>query len=647
MSHTDDFVFLYLLTLNFLSWPFRHLQCDKSLEQEFIRLGQMQYATDHNPEFQEFKKSNRELVRSSYTNVWVQLNLPDFNGLFQLPIVKKELLEKYGNMIPEKFSPRTLPFPNLSKHTYFPLVVYFFLDDFWGYYHGVFYFQHEKSKIVIPYCVRTNSDIFPHSYISENTTHYSFWHHNLPRIFFNSNCIFEIRTQVVILTDDIACAEFYQTQLLRSGNFDLAWLSWYGDLKLYPWQQLKDKQVYFFMEPHSGLSYAQMLETASEVQEQLRAVRGPKLSLIFMNSNEFLGAWASPYRENIPMIINLEEWKNWTANLRIQGSDPFDYFKHKVTPRPNLPVLLNLTPFAHFIVHGNRILVTGSGNRKEMFLLALLTPFCSDTLMPASPKGTVLFVRHDQSYFHDWVATLQSNHGLNVSDLNQCQLSNNISGPYPLLLDMPLNISTLDPKSTADCQHLLYLIELSTYNLTAARPKILVLDSLSQFLVNALPQTQYFLDALYQNGWTVILVESRRSRYFKVFHCDQEIVVEPSAVCTGNEVVCSTETLIHGKIKKFYSINLVDGNQPILKESSYNRKSAGLLRPRWQLEKELKRLWREGAKGKEIAERLQISESMVKKLKREYGLSKPRSRPDLNLSGNNYYGSNFMPLKPK
>ena len=644
MSHTNDFVFLYLLTLNCLSWPFRHLPRDKSLEQEFIRLGQMQYATDHNPEFQKFRESNRELVRSSYTNVWVQLNLPNFNGLFQLPIAKKELLEKYGNMIPEKFSPRTLPFPDHPKCAYYPLVVYHVVDEYWGYYHGVFYFQHEKSKLVIPYCVRACSDIIPYSHISENTTHYSFWHHKLPRVFFNSNYMSEIRTQAVILTDDIACAEFYQTQLLRSGNFDLAWLSWYGDLKLYPWEQLKDKQVYFFMGPHSGLSYAQMLETASEVQEQLRAVGGSKLSLIFMNSNEFLGAWASPYKENIPMIINLEEWKNRTANLRIQGSDSFGCFKHKVAPRPRL-----FTPFgiAPSLVYGNRILVTGPGNRKEVFLLALLTPFCSYTLMPASSKGTVLFVRHDQSYFHDWAATLQGNHGLNVSDLNQWQLSNNISGPYPLLLDMPLNISTLDPKSTSDCQHLLTLIEQAVWRQNTEGSKVLVLDSLSQFLVKVLNSTLLFLENLYNNGWTVFFVESRRTPYLKAFHCDQVIVVEPSAVCTGNEVVCSTETLIHGKIKKFYSINLVDRNQPILKESSYNRKPAGLLRPRWQLEKELIRLFRAGAKGKEIAERLQISESMVKKLKREYGLSKPRSRPDLNPFGNNYYGPNFMHPKPK
>lgn len=51
MSHTDDFVFQYLLTLNFLHWPFRHLPRDKSLEQEFIKLGQKEYAIELIPNF--------------------------------------------------------------------------------------------------------------------------------------------------------------------------------------------------------------------------------------------------------------------------------------------------------------------------------------------------------------------------------------------------------------------------------------------------------------------------------------------------------------------------------------------------------------------------------------------------------------------
>ena len=627
MSHTDDFVFQYLLMLNFLHWPFRHLPRDKSLEQEFIKLGQKQYSMECNPEFQKLQeKSIRYQYKSS--TVWEQLKLDTLkNELMKFPIAPKEILEKFGDIVPADFTPRVHCSPSNAVRVNAFEWQYSFQDKNGFYYYGILYRKQKKSKLLIPFCIGQNH-------------HYSFWPDNLQCIFFNSGFIES--ADVLILTDDIACAASNQTLFWRSGNSDLAWLSWYGDMSRYPWEQLKEKKVYFFMEQHSGLNYEQMFETAIKVQEQLRAVGGPELSLIFMNPDEILGL--SPYRTNIPMIINLEEWKNWTANFRIQGSDPFDHFKHKVAPRPR-----HSTPFgiAPSLVYGNRILVTGSGSNKELFLVALLATFCGCTFIKAPLMGKVLFVRQDQSSLTEWLETLQINHGLNVSDLNQWQLSNNISGPYPLLLDMPLNISTLDSKSTSDCQHLLTLIEQTVWRQNAEGPKVLVLDSLSQFLVKVLNSTLLFLENLYNNGWTVFFVESRRTPYLKAFHCDQVIVVEPSPVYTGIEVVCSTATLIHGKIKKFYSINLVDRNQPILKESSFNRKSPGLLRPRWQLVEELTRLFRAGVKGKEIAERLQISESMVKKLKREYGLSKPRFRPDLNPSGNNNYGTNFMAPKPE
>lgn len=627
MSHTDDFVFQYLLTLNFLYWPFRHLPRDKSLEQEFIKLGQKQYSTECNPEFQKLQeKSIRYLYRSS--TVWEQLKLDTLkNELMKFSIAPKEILEKFGDIVPADFTPRVHCSPSNAVRVNAFEWQYSFQDKNGFYYYGILYRKQKKSKLLIPFCIGQNH-------------HYSFWPDNLQCIFFNSGFIES--ADVLILTDDIACAESNQTLFWRSGNSDLAWLSWYGDMSRYPWEQLKEKKVYFFMEQHSGLNYEQMFETAIRVQEQLRAVGGPELSLIFMNPDEILGV--SPYRTNIPMIINLEEWKNWTANFRIQGSDPFDYFKHKVAPRPR-----HSTPFgiAPSLVYGNRILVTGSCSNKELFLVALLAPFCGCTFIKVPLTGKVLFVRQDQSSLTEWIETLQINHGLNVTTLVPDKLSSNIPVPYPLLLDIPLNISELNLKSISDCQHLLTLIEQAVWRQNTEGPKVLVLDSLSQFLVKVLNSTLLFLENLYNNGWTVFFVESRRTPYLKAFHCDQVIVVEPSPVCTGIEVVCSTATLIHGKIKKFYSINLVDRNQPILKESSYNRKPAGLLRPRWQLEKELIRLFRAGAKGKEIAERLQISESMVKKLKREYGLSKPRSRPDLNPSGNNYYGPNFMHPKPK
>ena len=286
-------------------------------------------------------------------------------------------------------------------------------------------------------------------------------------------------------------------------------------------------------------------------------------------------------------------------------------------------------------------------SKDRYFLLALLVPFCSNSFSPVSQNGTVLFIRHDQSPLHDWINALRINRFLNVRNLDPREPPIRITDVCPLLVDEMLNISELKTSSISDCQKLLALIEQSTQTVKNGMLKILVIDSLNSFLIKVLKQTLLFLDTLRDHGWTVIFVESRRTPYIKALRCEQEIVIEPSAECTGNEVICSAEIPLYGKIKKFYRINLLDGSEPILKESSYNRKSAGLLRPRPQLVMELKKLWRAGAKGKEIAERLQISESMVKKLKREYGLSQPRFRLYSDPSGNNYYGPIFIPPKPE
>lgn len=625
MSIIDEFVFQYLLFLDNLFWPFRHQSRNAQIEQEIIKLGQREFAIEHNPEFQ---KTMSHTLRPFSNSVWNQLDLGELrNELRRFSIVGQEILEKFPDISSADISPAVqyIPEPLRRSNAYEKL--YFFSDNDVFYYIGVLYRRQENSKLVIPFCSGKNNS-------------YSFWPENFPLTFYNTQ--FVGQAHAIILTDDIAGADFYQSQFLRSGNSDLAWISWYGDLTRYPWEQLKEKNVYFFMEQHSGLNYAQMLETAIRIQKQLRAVNGPELSLIFMNSAEI--PEASPRRENIPLIVDLEKWRHWVMIRSDQRLDPFGYFRNQVAPRINRPTQFDILPF---IVHGNRILITGSGSSKELFLLALLTPFCTNSSSSASKKGTVLFIRHDQSLLYDWIDALRINYFLNVRNLDPRELPINITDERPLLLDEMLNISELKTSSISDCQKLLALIEQSTQTVKNGMPKILVIDSLNPFLIKVLKQTLLFFDTLRDHGWTVIFVESRRNPYIKALHCEQEIVIEPSAECTGNEVICSAEIPLYGKIKKFYHINLLDGSEPILKESSYNRKSAGLLRPRSQLVTELKKLLGAGAKGKEIAERLQISESMVKKLKREYGLSKQKVRSYSDLSGNNCYGPNFMPPKPE
>ena len=123
MSHTDDFVFQYLLTLNFLHWPLRHLPRDKSLEQEFIKLGQKEYAIEHDPKFQEIM---RHTLRPFTNSVRKQLDLGELRDeLRRFSIVGQEILEKFPDVSSADISPiiQLIPEPvdrfNVYEHLYF------------------------------------------------------------------------------------------------------------------------------------------------------------------------------------------------------------------------------------------------------------------------------------------------------------------------------------------------------------------------------------------------------------------------------------------------------------------------------------------------------------------------------------------------
>lgn len=146
MSHTDDFVFQYLLMLNFLHWPFCHLPRDKSLEQEFIKLGQKQYSMECNPEFQKLQeKSIRYQYKSS--TVWEQLKLDTLkNELMKFPIAPKEILEKFGDIVPADFTPRVHCSPSNAVRVNAFEWQYSFQDKNGFYYYGILYRKQKNQN---------------------------------------------------------------------------------------------------------------------------------------------------------------------------------------------------------------------------------------------------------------------------------------------------------------------------------------------------------------------------------------------------------------------------------------------------------------------------------------------------------------------
>ena len=73
MSKNDEFVFQYLLFLDNSFWSFRHLPRNEQMEQEIIKLGQKEFAIEHDPGFQETMSHTLRLFLNS---VWKQRMRP-------------------------------------------------------------------------------------------------------------------------------------------------------------------------------------------------------------------------------------------------------------------------------------------------------------------------------------------------------------------------------------------------------------------------------------------------------------------------------------------------------------------------------------------------------------------------------------------
>ena len=123
MSDVDDFVFQYLLTLNRSYWQFRHQPRNAQIEQEIIKLGQREFAIEHNPEFQ---KTMSHTLRPFSNSVWNQLDLGELkNELRRFSIVSPEILEKFPDVGSADISLeiQLIPEPvdrfNVYEHLYF------------------------------------------------------------------------------------------------------------------------------------------------------------------------------------------------------------------------------------------------------------------------------------------------------------------------------------------------------------------------------------------------------------------------------------------------------------------------------------------------------------------------------------------------
>ena len=167
-------------------------------------------------------------------------------------------------------------------------------------------------------------------------------------------------------------------------------------------------------------------------------------------------------------------------------------------------------------------------------------------------------------------------------------------------------------------------------------PKLLVLDNiLKPMNVLDIKFVNGFIKLLHQRGWTVMIVEPQIETAVSVRKIDAINKIRINEIKSSIPDIVRMKVKVNSKLKlhkdtpiEFKCELNQTGHSPTFKKTKKLATiwSKSYRMPRGDLIAKLKVLHDAGFKGKEIAEKLKISHSLVKKLKVENGLSKKRNK---------------------
>ena len=648
----DNYIFDYIIcNKRILFWRFKDFPRDKDLENHIIDLGETELT-------QEMASPQRYTFTELHTaSLWKHLDLPEaILGLYIPAIYKKDFQDKHNKGVEQvpllravsssfidepneksdgkdftgdlgfvsqqeksqvSNSKKISLIPHLIPHRSACAVndqeIFFFSEDGKWTNGGIFYRVFDVKKIEIPF-----------SYCSAKR-YISCWNNGCAAIFYNTQYL--DLAKAVILADDIALAAQRQRELVAADIRDIVWLSWYGDLQNYPWNTLGQKVIYFFAAPHSGLDLNDILAIAHEVNAQLQAIDGPELRLIFPLPSEVTHFYSPLFRDSLPLIIPISQLPQIQTDFAHEVPISFDCFRKKIAPDCNRKAHFLISPF---IRAGARTLIWGTNDSgKRTWSLALSHAFVTGKAVlphfsPPAP-GIVLYFHEDTIDLTELLERLNTLAPWQIQECTSCHSLTQLFCSAPLLIRHPLNLKKLNLQLQSDANNLAAYFEWITCGIHTGLPKILILDSILAPMIKCPRELQHFLDIAEKHGWTILIQESSRiTTWRKILHCDSEIHLEHAVTLDGWDIFCRMTSIGGPRLENSYRINLDNPNQTVLLEAPCKRKRSGLLMNRSELKKKLAALLKQGIKGKGIAERLKISESMVKKLKGEMGLSKKR-----------------------
>lgn len=624
----DNYVFDYIIfNKRILSWRFKDLPRDRKLETRITDLCKKELILEN--EILQSQSQRCFVAERHGTSIWKHLDLPEAILTFYIPAICNPLDEStqracqtisdtlYGEspnpmFIDEmnvqiykgnlQYTQQNNPLKTISAELQYcerrlPLQynftscdqeIFFFSKNGETSPGGVFYRSIENKKILIPLAYYSNNQ------------HVLFWPKDFPRFFYNAQ--YQGPAKAVILTDDIALAAQRQRELVAAGIQDIVWLSWYGDLKNYPWKTLEKKTVYFFTATHSGLGLNDILKIAHDVDTQLRAANGPELRLIFSQPSEVTHFYSPLFRDTLPLIIPISQLSQIQTDFAHEVPISFDCFRKKIAPDCNKKAYFLISPF---IRAGARTLIWGTNDSgKRTWSLVLSHAFVTgkavlSRLSPPTP-GVILYFHEDDIDLTELLERLNAFAPWNIHEYTSRNPQLQLSCSQPLLVRHPLKLKELNPQSHSDATHFVAYLDQVACNIQTQLSKILVLDSVLAPLIKHPCELQFFLDKLKKHDWTILIQESSHiTTWRKILHCDSEIHLEHIVSLDGWDIICRTTSIGGLRLESCYRINLDNPNQTILQGAPCNRKRSGLMMDRSKLKTKLAALLKQGIKGRD------------------------------------------------
>lgn len=510
------------------------------------------------------------------------------------------------------------------------------IDDCDYYYALVLIKYLGKKKVLIPVsCLERNQYCFP-PVLPDNI-----------QPLFNGHCLKRGGSKpIVILTDSIELAGINQIVLDQARVYDIVWISWWSDggpdLN-FEWSLLKNHRVFYILKEHSGLDDKTVYINAKAVKKQLDQIGVKEFKYVHYHACGNGSAKQSMYSSPFPIVYTVEEFEKAMSCKNPSQPLSFKKFKNDLSQlAPRRRILMS-----PFIYDRSATLICGD-SASTWFALNMtfalskgksaFEGWCSGS----KPAEVLYLYGEDDGYFsfgeklNVILKVFTEREKVPFEQFKNPHLSIlGLAQPFPKEAGVIISFSKFSwnvinkQQYPHDYQAAEFVNSqvASVGNQQKSEGKLLVLDNLFSDSKGSLTIQNILINEFKRCGWAVIIVDSFENKAsLNKLNTDSVIKIRKNASDKSIlEMSVKVDSLFNGENKFICKLDFNAGHPAFMRIKDQPPKWPGaLVKPRCELVRDVKELYLKGFKGQAIADELGISLSMVKKLKAEFKISKPR-----------------------